>query len=91
MLHAVSRRAFLHTLGIGSVSLVANCGPSTSPHQGRQTAELPLRILTQDPLNAEPVLGELVDSRGLEQPRTVEWNLKGYLFNAWDRVPLRSI
>ena len=60
--HTVSRRVFLHTLGIGSVSLVANCGPSTSPHQGHQTAELSRRILTQDPLNAEPALPELVDS-----------------------------
>ena len=58
----VNRRAFLYTLGIGSVSLAANCSPSRTPHQGRQTAEIPLRILTEDPLNAEPVLSELVDS-----------------------------
>lgn len=58
----VDRRAFLYTLGIGSVSLAANCSPSSTPHQNRSTAELPLRILTEDPLNAEPVLSELVDS-----------------------------
>ena len=37
------------------------------------------------------VIVRAVDSRGLEQPRTVEWNFKGYLFNAWDRVPLQAI
>jgi sulfite oxidase len=30
-----------------------------------------------------------VDSSGNRQPREVPWNLKGYMFNAWHRVPLR--
>ena len=29
------------------------------------------------------------DSNGRQQPQTVEWNMKGYLFNAWERIPLR--
>ena len=30
-----------------------------------------------------------VDSAGSVQPRTVNWNLKGYLFNAWHRIPVK--
>lgn len=30
-----------------------------------------------------------VDSSGNRQPREVPWNLKGYMFNAWHRVPVR--
>ena len=30
-----------------------------------------------------------VDSGGSVQPETVPWNLKGYLYNAWYRLPLR--
>jgi len=29
------------------------------------------------------------DSRGEQQPATVRWNAKGYLFNAWHRVPVK--
>ena len=87
MLHTVSRRAFLHTLGIGSVSLVANCGPSES----RPFCWRLWRGQVAVDSRTRSVMVRAVDSRGLEQPRTVEWNLKGYLFNAWDRVPLRSI
>lgn len=29
------------------------------------------------------------DSAGHTQPEHVDWNLKGYLFNAWHRVPVR--
>jgi len=29
------------------------------------------------------------DSSGKTQPQTVDWNLKGYLFNAWDQTPIR--
>ncbi len=30
------------------------------------------------------------DSRGDSQPETVRWNAKGYLYNAWHRVPVKS-
>ena len=30
------------------------------------------------------------DSAGNRQPESVAWNLKGYLFNAWHRTPLRT-
>ncbi len=31
------------------------------------------------------------DSSGKTQPRMVEWNLKGYLFNAWHHVPVNGV
>ena len=30
------------------------------------------------------------DSRGETQPQTVRWNAKGYLFNAWHHVPVKT-
>ena len=30
------------------------------------------------------------DSTGAVQPETVAWNLKGYLYNAWYRLPIRT-
>lgn len=30
------------------------------------------------------------DSAGNGQPRSVPWNLKGYLYNAWHRVPVKA-
>ena len=30
-----------------------------------------------------------IDSAGQVQPETVDWNLKGYLYNAWYRTPIR--
>lgn len=30
-----------------------------------------------------------VDSAGAVQPETVDWNLKGYLYNAWYRTPIQ--
>jgi len=31
-----------------------------------------------------------VDSAGHAQPRTVPWNMKGYMYNAWHRVPVSA-
>lgn len=31
-----------------------------------------------------------VDSAGNRQPQEVPWNLKGYMYNAWHRVPVRA-
>jgi len=43
-------------------------------------------------LQLEPGTKQIVvralDSRGHWQPRHVDWNYKGYLFNAWHRVPV---
>ena len=30
-----------------------------------------------------------VDSAGNTQPKTVKWNVKGYLYNAWHHVPVK--
>lgn len=30
-----------------------------------------------------------LDSSGAMQPRKIDWNLKGYLYNAWQRLPLK--
>ena len=37
---------------------------------------------------AETLIVRAVDSAGNRQPREVPWNLKGYMFNAWHRVPV---
>lgn len=36
------------------------------------------------------VMVRATDSRGQTQPESVPWNQKGYLFNAWHRVPFNS-
>ncbi|MEN1681676.1 MAG: sulfite oxidase [Planctomycetota bacterium] len=44
------------------------------------------------PVRVTPAMRSLVvraiDSTGAVQPETVEWNLKGYQFNAWHRTPV---
>jgi sulfite oxidase len=35
------------------------------------------------------IIVRAIDSSGQIQPETVAWNLKGYLFNAWHKTPLR--
>lgn len=39
--------------------------------------------------HATEILVKATDSAGNVQPRSVAWNLKGYLFNAWHRTPLQ--
>lgn len=39
---------------------------------------------------AESLLVRATDDQGHQQPRTVEWNLKGYLYNGWHEVPLKQ-
>lgn len=43
-------------------------------------------------VDVEPATKQLVvramDSTGKMQPRSVEWNMKGYLYTAWHRVPV---
>ncbi len=34
------------------------------------------------------LLARAIDSAGKRQPRRVDWNKKGYLFNAWHQVPI---
>lgn len=38
---------------------------------------------------ATAILVRAIDSRRRVQPRRVDWNLKGYLYNAWHQVPIR--
>lgn len=40
------------------------------------------------PQGAESLLVRATDSSGETQPREMPWNVKGYQFNAWHRVPL---
>jgi sulfite oxidase len=35
------------------------------------------------------IIVRAIDSTGSVQPETVAWNLKGYMFNAWHKTPLR--
>ncbi|MEW4490153.1 molybdopterin-dependent oxidoreductase [Thalassoglobus sp. JC818] len=37
----------------------------------------------------DEIIVRAIDSTGDRQPRSVDWNLKGYLFNAWHRVPVK--
>ena len=37
----------------------------------------------------EQLIIRAIDSTGASQPETVAWNLKGYLYNAWYRLPIR--
>lgn len=46
--------------------------------------EVPIRS------KAEKLLVRATDDQGRQQPRTVEWNLKGYLYNGWHEVPLNQ-
>ncbi len=45
-----------------------------------------LRVREGEPPAA--LLVRATDSSGASQPRRVDWNLKGYLFNAWHRTPV---
>ena len=40
--------------------------------------------------NTEVLIVRATDSFGELQPETVRWNTKGYLFNAWHRVPVKT-
>ena len=37
----------------------------------------------------EQLIIRAIDSTGASQPETVAWNLKGYLYNAWYRLPIQ--
>ena len=39
--------------------------------------------------DTDELIVRATDSRGERQPETVRWNAKGYLFNAWHRVPVK--
>lgn len=39
--------------------------------------------------NTRGLVVRATDSAGKKQPQTVDWNKKGYLFNAWHKVPLK--
>ncbi|MEK6234523.1 MAG: molybdopterin-dependent oxidoreductase, partial [Planctomycetales bacterium] len=45
-------------------------------------AEIPIR---KDAV----ILARATDSSGDVQPQNVEWNMKGYLFNAWHKTPVQ--
>ncbi|MFQ5733076.1 MAG: sulfite oxidase [Planctomycetaceae bacterium] len=47
------------------------------------SADLPVTAMTQQ------LIVRCTDSAGNTQPRKVAWNKKGYLYNAWHRVPVR--
>ena len=47
------------------------------------SAELAITTATEE------LIVRATDSRGETQPESVRWNAKGYLFNAWHRVPLK--
>ena len=38
----------------------------------------------------EEIIVRAVDSERNAQPRRVDWNMKGYLYNAWHRVPIKT-
>jgi sulfite oxidase len=40
--------------------------------------------------STKDVLVRATDSNGKRQPEHVDWNMKGYLFNAWHRASIRS-
>ena len=42
------------------------------------------------PAEAETIMVRATDSAGNMQPASVPWNVKGYLYNAWHQVRLRS-
>lgn len=42
------------------------------------------------PGDAKSLIVRAVDSAGLVQPRTVPWNAKGYMYNAWHEVALNG-
>lgn len=44
-------------------------------------------VMTQD---TKEITARATDSAGNVQPKTVAWNLKGYLFNAWHRVSVSA-
>lgn len=42
------------------------------------------------PRTANELIVRATDSKGMQQPEQVRWNAKGYMFNAWHRVPLNG-
>ena len=42
------------------------------------------------PAGARDLIVRATDSRGRTQPASVDWNQKGYLFNAWHRVAVQN-
>ncbi len=38
----------------------------------------------------ESIVVQAIDGNGGRQPETTPWNAKGYMFNAWHRVPIRT-
>ncbi|MCH2202347.1 MAG: molybdopterin-dependent oxidoreductase [Fuerstiella sp.] len=46
-------------------------------------ATVPLNSMTKQ------LIVRAVDSNGIVQPETVDWNLKGYLYNAWYHLPVQ--
>jgi sulfite oxidase len=44
----------------------------------------------RDGAGAEELIVRATDSRGKTQPEKVDWNQKGYLFNAWHHAPLSA-
>ena len=47
------------------------------------TAKLAVNSMT------DQLILRAIDSAGAVQPETVDWNLKGYLYNAWYRTPVQ--
>lgn len=39
--------------------------------------------------NATELIARVTDSSGAVQPEKVDWNLKGYMYNAWYRTPVK--
>lgn len=78
---------------IKRVELSADAGKSwTTAWFDRKASPYCWRLWSADvPITAttEALTVRAIDSAGEVQPETVAWNLKGYMFNAWQRTPLK--
>ncbi len=77
---------------LARVEVSTDGGRSWTPAKLEDSAKPYCWQLWRAEVDVEPATKQLVvralDSTGQMQPRAVEWNMKGYLYTAWHRVPI---